>query len=356
MYQTKIALITPSLKAGGLEKVVSMLASYGAGKYSIVVIMLTSEKPFFTLDEKVQLTQTPLKITTSNKVKRFFTNGYWLRKTITAIEPNIICSFGEKYNPYVLLSLAGLNIPIYVANRASPMTYLKGYRGIITPMLYKLASGVILQTQKSEDLLQPRYHMKNTCVIGNPIDIVYPQNKGKLIILNVGSIGGNKNQDWLISYFNELKSKKALWELHFLGDGVKRKYCEGLVDSYGIQDKVVFHGVKKNPKAYYTNASIFAFTSTSEGFPNALAEAMAAGCACIAYDCVAGPSDIIDDGISGFLIPVGDEEQYKEKLQLLMMDEELRRRFGEAAREKMKQFEASKIAKRFYEFITEPID
>ena len=198
--------------------------------------------------------------------------------------------------------------------------------------------------------------MKNTCVIGNPIDIEYPQNKGKLIILNVGSIGGNKNQDWLIFYFNELKSQKGLWELHFLGDGVKRKYCEGLVDSYGIQDKVVFHGVKKNPKAYYTNASIFAFTSTSEGFPNALAEAMAAGCACISYDCVAGPSDMIDDEINGFLIPVGDEEQYKEKLQLLMENEDLRSRFGAAAREKMKQFETSKIAKCFYDFITEPLE
>ena len=141
--------------------------------------------------------------------------------------------------------------------------------------------------------------MRNTCVIGNPVDLEYPQNKGKQIILNVGSVGGNKNQDWLISYFNELKSH---------------------------------------------------FTSTSEGFPNALAEAMAAGCACISYDCVAGPSDIIDDGINGFLIPVGDEEQYKEKLQLLMQDEDLRERFGIAAREKMKQFEASKIARRFYEF------
>jgi GalNAc-alpha-(1->4)-GalNAc-alpha-(1->3)-diNAcBac-PP-undecaprenol alpha-1,4-N-acetyl-D-galactosaminyltransferase len=102
--------------------------------------------------------------------------------------------------------------------------------------------------------------------------------------------------------------------------------------------------------------SVFAFTSTSEGFPNALGEAMAAGCACVAYDCVAGPSDMIDNGINGFLISIGDEKQYLKKLQLLMEDETTRIKFGKAAQEKMKQFEASTIADKFYNFITKGIE
>jgi GalNAc-alpha-(1->4)-GalNAc-alpha-(1->3)-diNAcBac-PP-undecaprenol alpha-1,4-N-acetyl-D-galactosaminyltransferase len=80
---------------------------------------------------------------------------------------------------------------------------------------------------------------------------------------------------------------------------------------------------------------------------------MAAGCACIAYDCIAGPSDIIDDGVNGFLIPEGDHELYKEKLKLLMEDKGLRERFGKAAREKMKQFDAEKITQRFLDFMLE---
>lgn len=92
--------------------------------------------------------------------------------------------------------------------------------------------------------------------------------------------------------------------------------------------------------------------STSEGFPNALGEAMAAGCACIAYDCVAGPSDIIDDGINGFLIPMGNEVLFQRKLKILMENHDLRVEFGAEAKNKMKQFRADKIADNYFEFIT----
>ena len=127
-------------------------------------------------------------------------------------------------------------------------------------------------------------------------------------------------------------------------------------EELGCQEKIDFLGIVKDVKRLYSKSAIFAFTSTLEGFPNALAEAMAAGCACISFDCVAGPSDIIDDGINGILIPVGNDTLYKEKLQLLMEDQGLRERFSIAAKEKMNQFEASYISNKFYNFITEEVE
>ena len=84
---------------------------------------------------------------------------------------------------------------------------------------------------------------------------------------------------------------------------------------------------------------------------------MAAGCACISFDCEAGPSELIDDGINGFLVPIGVHEQYKEKLQQLIDNDKLRRKFGNNAKEKMEKFRMDNIANQYLDFIlTSPIN
>ncbi|HSH51551.1 MAG TPA: glycosyltransferase, partial [Bacteroidales bacterium] len=82
---------------------------------------------------------------------------------------------------------------------------------------------------------------------------------------------------------------------------------------------------------YYRKSEIFAFPSLSEGFPNALAEGMKASLACIAYDCVAGPSELIEDGKNGFLVPVGKKNFFKKRLKELMINEKKRERFQNVA-------------------------
>jgi GalNAc-alpha-(1->4)-GalNAc-alpha-(1->3)-diNAcBac-PP-undecaprenol alpha-1,4-N-acetyl-D-galactosaminyltransferase len=355
----RIVIITPSLKSGGLERVASLLANKGVRKFKIILLTLDNKQPFYNLNKEVELIQCPQKISKQNKGIRFITNAIWLRKTLRNLKPDVACSFGEKYNSFVLLSALGLGFPVFVANRASPLSSLKGFRGFVNPIAYLLADGVLLQTQKSKDLLETKYKFKNTTVIGNPVDLDYPKLPRKNIVLNVGSIGGQKNQDWLIRYFSSCVNQiNDVWSLEFIGDGPNRQFCKKIANQIYLNksNKIVFHGIKKNPKPYYAMTSVFAFTSTSEGFPNALGEAMAAGCACVAYDCVAGPSDMIDNGINGFLISIGDEKQYLKKLQLLMEDETTRIKFGKAAQEKMKQFEASTIADKFYNFITKGIE
>src|SRR5690606_481599 len=74
-----------------------------------------------------------------------------------------------------------------------------------------------------------------------------------------------------------------------------------------------------------SKASIFAFPSISEGFPNALSEAIAYPLPCIAYDCPAGPADLIKNEENGFLIPINDRGSFKIHLEKLMIDSALRR-------------------------------
>ena len=79
--------------------------------------------------------------------------------------------------------------------------------------------------------------------------------------------------------------------------------------------------------------AIFAMTSRHEGFPMVLVEAMTKGMPIVSYDCPRGPSEIIDDTVTGFLIDDGDEDGFCAALGALMDDAPLRRRIGTAARE-----------------------
>ena len=65
---------------------------------------------------------------------------------------------------------------------------------------------------------------------------------------------------------------------------------------------------------------LFVLSSRNEGYPNVLIEAMSAGCACIAFDCETGPSDIIKHGVNGMLVENGNIESLTKAIDLLSSD------------------------------------
>jgi glycosyltransferase involved in cell wall biosynthesis len=145
------------------------------------------------------------------------------------------------------------------------------------------------------------------------------------------------------------------WKLVLVGyDHLKQNNFErlkGMILKNNAGDRVLLAGKQADVDSYYTSSRIFAFTSGSEGFPNVIGEAMSAGLPVIAFDCVAGPSDMITDNHNGFLIPLYDYSQFQEKLEMLMQHEELRNSFGENAKKDIIRFSVSSIGEKYYNFI-----
>ncbi len=352
----KVVFVADTMKAGGLQRVISIITNQLLINYGIEInILLFSRQPImYDINSNIRIIQ-PKKIKFSNiKIINALLILFYFRRNLKRIKPDHIIGFHERYNALIILASLFLKSKVHVSNRASPLSSLKGYRGLVNPIMYRLTDTVILQTNKSKELLSASYRGCNLVIIYNPIETVntameLERNK---IITNVGSIGGLKNQSLLVDYFNAIDNEvKRDWQLHFIGDGPKRDELQKKINWLNLNSTVSILGYRKDIKELNLKASIFAFTSTSEGFPNALAEAMAAGCACISYDCVTGPADLIDDGVNGFLIPLDNEKLYIEKLRLLIVDADLRKQFGIAAREKMKQFSTDKIAQQYLDFI-----
>ena len=355
----KITCIIHSLSIGGMERVMSILLNnFAQQKNTEISVLLIGRyrKVEFELHENIKVFKPSFTFDNTKRNISTLKTLSFIRKTIKSIQPDCILSFGEIWNNLVLLSLRGLDFPVYISDRSQPDKNLGKLHNFLRNLLYPKAIGYIAQTSSAAEIAKSKHWNKNISIIGNPArDLNLPKVKQENIVLSVGRLIPTKNIDKLIQVYSEIDN--ASWQLEIIGGNAKKT---NLLNTYKKRVKdldktsqIKLLGEQKNIEEYLAKSKIFAFMSTSEGFPNALAEAMFAGCACIAYDCIAGPSDMIDDGVNGFLIPVGNQELYQKKLELLMTDQSLREKFGKNAQEKMKQFDADKIAKRFYDVLTE---
>ena len=122
------------------------------------------------------------------------------------------------------------------------------------------------------------------------------------------------------------------WQLIIVGDGVLKKELESKIKALNLQESVILKPFTKQIEKEYLSASIYAMSSHFEGFGMVLAEASSYGLPCIAFDVKTGPSDIIENEKSGFLVADNDLQGYADKLMLLMRDENLRFNFGTKAK------------------------
>ena len=113
------------------------------------------------------------------------------------------------------------------------------------------------------------------------------------VIITAGRLNEQKGQWHLLRAFKKVKEDVKDAKLVFLGEGDLQKYLAQLAKDLGIDKDVYFLGFQENPFKYIEKSTLFVMSSLYEGFPNALAEAMACGIPVISSDCLSGPREII---------------------------------------------------------------
>ncbi len=125
------------------------------------------------------------------------------------------------------------------------------------------------------------------------------------VILGVGRLQQQKDFPTLIRAFQVVRRTSDA-RLMILGEGSERAGLESLVENLGLQGEVEMPGFKDNPYAYMSRSAVFVLSSEAEGFPLVLIEALALGTPVVSTDCPSGPSEILERGAFGRLVPVGD--------------------------------------------------
>ena len=132
--------------------------------------------------------------------------------------------------------------------------------------------------------------------------------QSRKIILASGRLHKFKQFDLLIKTFSSLESNFPDWDLVILGDGEERKDLSSLSITLGLQDRIYLPGSVGNVSDWYERADLFVLSSSVEGFPNVLLEAMTYGLPCVSFDCDTGPRDMIINGVNGVLVDPKDRE------------------------------------------------
>lgn len=158
--------------------------------------------------------------------------------------------------------------------------------------------------------------------------------------INLGVVGifdPEKGQDMAIDYFRGVIEIYPFAKLHFWGDkdGAYKKKLFNMVSSFGLENKVVFHGFEKRVDRIYSEMDILLMCSHCEGFGRVTVEAMQRGIPVLGFN-RGGTTELIEDGFNGYLF--SDEDEFKRKMQILLQSEEhfnkIRRNAFEDSRKK----------------------
>lgn len=169
------------------------------------------------------------------------------------------------------------------------------------------------------------------------------------LMLAAGRLVGEKQHDDLIEAFGTIAGEIPEWRLRIFGTGPKRTSLVRTIRRLGLYDRVELPGATTDMAAEWAKASISALTSAREGLPLVIQEAFAAGVPVVAYDCPTGPSELIDHGVNGYLVPQGDVDGLAGHLLALARDVELRKKLGASARQSLERYDKGAVTARWEE-------
>lgn len=344
----KIMLLVSSMHAGGAERVAATLVNAWSARGDRVTLVPTFSSKgtcFYPVSDAVDLVWLADRAGTRAKGPlAAFTRLRTLRGLIQEQAPDVVVSFLTNVNVAAILATRGLKVPLIVCERTNPV--LQKVSPIWKRLRRALYPRADMVTVQAEDTVEPFAKqvpgIKRLAVIPNPlpadlvdapptgVDPVAPRAVRKRLMA-MGRLVGEKQFDLLIEAFAGLTGDIPDWDLWIWGEGPKRAALEAQVMQAGLGHRVRLPGRTESPWDELALAQAFVLSSSVEGFPNVLLEAMALGLPCAAFDCPSGPREMTRDGRDGLLVPANDVAALRDTLRRLMSDDDLRGDLGERA-------------------------
>lgn len=352
----KVCFLINCLNPGGAERTVAYLSNYIVNNGADVDIVLFGDRGFYYLDDKIKIHHISQAYKSKNILHRLIMILKRFKKFKNYIrinKPDIVFCMLYKLMIYALPHKK--RVSIIISERGNPHYLKSHFRKVIRKILFKKADGIVFQTERAKNFYRDIIKDKGIVIpnaIGNEYVYKVPIIEKRVNkIVSVGRLFKVKDYPTLLKAFKQISDKHQDYELVIYGQGPEDKELKEFSQDLGIGEKVFFMGAQPDALLKIADSKCYVLSSISEGMPNSLMEAMAIGLPCVSTDCPNGPAELIEDGVNGLLVPVGDENAMAKAILKMIEDEEFANKCGENAKKIKETHSVDYIAEQYLTYI-----
>lgn len=331
----RIVFVINSLEGGGAERVLSILLDQLAQSLpnaDLYLILLDQATERYSIPPQIN----KITLDCRGSMPRSMLQ---LWQTLRRIAPDVVMSFLNRANCANIIAARLLGYRCVVSERVNTSSHFgNGLKArlnkAVVRWLYPLADQVLVVSKGVGAELERNFGVpaQRLQVIYNPYDLpklaaLAAETPALQIdgdyIVSVGRLVPNKNFSLLIKAYQQAGLQE---KLVIMGEGPEQAALQQLIADLQLESRVILAGFLDNPYPIMSRARFAVFSSLAEGFPNAMAEAMALSLPVVATDCESGPAEILHDRIRvnapsafkaefGILVPVNDQAAMTQALQ-----------------------------------------
>ena len=360
--------ISGTCNSGGMERVLSNKANYLAAHGYEVTIVTTDQRgrrPFFALDGRIECVDLDVNYETNNG-KSFFNklvhypfkqlkHKRRLTKVLNLIKPDITVSMfcnDVAFLPSIqdgskkVLEVHFSRFKRLQYDRKGLWRLADKWRNRNEQRQVACFDKFVVLTHEDKDYWEGHANIE---VIPNAQTFAcdVPAALESKTVVAVGRYTYQKGFDMLLRAWRRVCDSIDDWQLHIVGEGEMKESLQQQILDLSLEDRVELCPATSDIQSVYREASVLVLSSRYEGFGMVLLEAQTAGVPTVSFDCKCGPSDIVADGVTGYLVPANDIPALAEKLLVLMRDETLRKQMGRNAFADASRFSEKAVMQRW---------
>lgn len=371
----KLLYFIPSLFGpGGMERVLTQKVNYLSNNLGYEISIVTTEQMdnacFYPISEKIDLLH--LNIDFNKHYNKGIINKTYSHFKKLKLYRKLVEEIINENKPDLCISLCGKEIEFLskiktkvpkVAEIHFSMNYRKQFitsrkKGFIWALLGDIRTLQLKKATKNLDKLvvltsqdkdQWKKTHRNIIQIPNP-NPFDPRSSSKVqnkTVITVGRLDAQKGYDLLIDSWVFVAQKNPDWALNIFGKGEWEDLLLSKIKINKLENRVYLKGLSSQIEKEYESSSIFVMSSRYEGFGMVILEAMSFGLPVVSFNCQWGPSDLIQDGKNGFLVPPLDIKTLADKINYLIEHAIERKEMSINAIESSKKYQISEIMKQW---------